>query len=828
MDDNQDNKPENNENIPQEELNQDQEQAAEQNSQIAEENNIPETNPGEMELDTKGKQGKLTAPKSVILKLLMRHPFIIVIVAVILVIIVFGIVASFEATDADKYLYVENKITKVSVTYHPYGTLDDSGDVTTTYDLEDYIKKAVYMYTKDFSNVGSAVYDVYFSLAVALRTEIIMNNGKITFREQLTSSIPSNEVMELALTDSYGLVMTDVNTGQYVTSKSSRFCWLTTDFMKNHMTSDTGTASASNASNDADNAEDNEDTETDDAEEESAIANSQVVASQLVDTDQTSIVTSQVADANLNKDKYTIYQANKMNVTREFSEYYIQDEVYTKCQCNQYSGEAEECGSDDDNSGEPAICWYHWKVNVGTEEKPDYIYYREWKHVEEETGYSLYGAYYLQQQYGYSYSEILQYFYGVNIKLQTIYKDDAKSGTTTNSSASCSSFNMTSTTLSRDNFIAKVNAYNYSSDSSSKKAAWNLFKDNAGKIYDMGISSGVNPEFVFVRAVIEGFSPGVSKNNYWGIHCLNTEADSCNSYASLDEGVQAYLNILKAKNGDYNSLMQGYAYLGSYWYNPGGSGLGGCYYKSYVEKYITDADAISRIEEACSSSHSGCTASSTSSCVATSDVDKQGYIDYQKSIMASFRQKIFGIASDNCSNNSLSSGSCVIYKQGDSQWNSFQLGTGSSTIGNAGCALSSLAIALTCTGKLTVDTSTFSPKVLNDAMVSSNCMAGSNIGNWSCPVFDTYVPGFTYHKDESITDFKSDSDDSKKEELSKYLNQENTIVIIQISNSAHSTHFMVLKSINDDNTIVTLDPGTGSINQTYILGDVKGTRIYTY
>lgn len=39
---------------------------------------------------------------------------------------------------------------------------------------------------------------------------------------------------------------------------------------------------------------------------------------------------------------------------------------------------------------------------------------------------------------------------------------------------------------------------------------------NAGSIFDISKDSDVNPLLVIIRAIIEGNSPGPSKNNYWG------------------------------------------------------------------------------------------------------------------------------------------------------------------------------------------------------------------------------------------------------------------------------------------------------------------------
>ena len=84
-----------------------------------------------------------------------------------------------------------------------------------------------------------------------------------------------------------------------------------------------------------------------------------------------------------------------------------------------------------------------------------------------------------------------------------------------------SPFNIKSTTLSRDEFIELVRNYNPESYGS----FYQIFKDNAGLIYDVATAKGINPEFVVIRAINEGFAPVSNKapnsNNYWGIGCYN-------------------------------------------------------------------------------------------------------------------------------------------------------------------------------------------------------------------------------------------------------------------------------------------------------------------
>jgi len=107
-----------------------------------------------------------------------------------------------------------------------------------------------------------------------------------------------------------------------------------------------------------------------------------------------------------------------------------------------------------------------------------------------------------------------------------------------------------------------------------------VFTDNAGKIYSLTIANDFNPEMVVVRAKQEGFSPGGSSNNYWGIGCTNTGGSgSCKNYSTVDGGILAFIhNIKNQKYKTAYQMMLKYAYIGKYWYNPGSSSKGGCYY----------------------------------------------------------------------------------------------------------------------------------------------------------------------------------------------------------------------------------------------------------
>ena len=212
----------------------------------------------------------------------------------------------------------------------------------------------------------------------------------------------------------------------------------------------------------------------------------------------------------------------------------------------------------------------------------------------------------------------------------------------------CSNFTISSTSLSKEEFKTKLNEYASSTGNSTHQ----LFAQNADNIYDIATSEGINPELVVVRAVSEGFDPGVGYN-YWGIGCTNTGGGKdCKSYGSFSEGVKGFIDVI-SKYSSLNVMMSKYAYIGKFWYNPGGSGLGGCHYASYIYP-----DGMpERVANACASSKNGtCTTSSTGSCVATTDEDQAAYANWQVKQMANHRKTVFGLEYDDsgCSSNSSS------------------------------------------------------------------------------------------------------------------------------------------------------------------------------
>lgn len=207
---------------------------------------------------------------------------------------------------------------------------------------------------------------------------------------------------------------------------------------------------------------------------------------------------------------------------------------------------------------------------------------------------------------------------------------------TSSSDGGCG-FTISSTTLSKTSFKEKLVSY-ADSVSSNHKSSFQLFADNADNIYDIAVANNINPELVVVRANAEGFSPGGSTNNYWGIGCFNDGSSVCKNYSSFTEGVNAFVENI-SKYSSLQDMMSKYAYIGKYWYNPGSSSLGGCYYLSYI---YDDSNIPATAKNACAVSAPACSKDNTSNCTKTTDADQEAYANWQVEKMTNIRNDIFG------------------------------------------------------------------------------------------------------------------------------------------------------------------------------------------
>ena len=377
-------------------------------------------------------------------------------------------------------------------------------------------------------------------------------------------------------------------------------------------------------------------------------------------------------------------------------------------------------------------------------------------------------------------------------------------------SSACDSMSISSTTLTKSEFVEKLSEYASGSSSKGSKT----FAENAESIYDIATSNNINPELVVVRAIKEGFSPGASNNNYWGIGCTNTGGKkACKSYSSFDDGVLAFVENV-SQYDSVSAMMSRYAYIGSYWYNPGGSGVGGCYYYDYIKEYLSESRS-SEVNKVCSSSKS-CTISGGSNCTSTTDEDQLAYAKWQVNGMAQLNKNIFGVVPAECKSYS---SDCTIYAQGDPKWASTKVGTGG-TMSSIGCAVTSIAIGISCSDTpVTVDD--FDAGVLVEALNKGKCFSGGNI-IWSCSAIQNIAPEVSF---VGATDTAGYSNSQKIDLVNSYP-QDQYFVLLKIVNSKTRTHYVVHAGTEGE-YFVTKNPAGGKINN-QLIKDIKKIVVYKY
>lgn len=374
----------------------------------------------------------------------------------------------------------------------------------------------------------------------------------------------------------------------------------------------------------------------------------------------------------------------------------------------------------------------------------------------------------------------------------------------------CSAISISTTSLSKSEFVSKVQEYFGDSTDSDRQT----FAQNADKIYTIATNNGVNPELVVIRAVAEGFSPGASKNNYWGMGCTNTGGyNACITYSSFDDGVLSYVeNISQYESVD--KMMSRYAYIGSYWYNPGSSAVGGCYYFPYIKEFMSSSRA-SQVERICNSGKY-CDING-GDCVSTTDEDQEAYSKYQVSVMADLRKTIFGIDPDNCEQYAPG---CTIYAQGDSRWGSIHLGNSSLTMYDSGCAVTSIAIGISCSGTA-VTVENFDAKAFIDTLNANSCFTSSGAIYWGCSGIQEIAPNV------SLAGIYYPSSSAETKELVESQDPSNTFVLMHFENSAHPRGHYVVYTNTEGNYFVTKDPAGGKVSK-LLISEVDQIVVYSY
>lgn len=309
---------------------------------------------------------------------------------------------------------------------------------------------------------------------------------------------------------------------------------------------------------------------------------------------------------------YTIFQVPDFYIPTSWVNSHVPSR-YKDCPCNQPDEKLEACYETKD--------------------------FKEWAHSDDTTGFNVYAAYYVLDEYKLSWSDLLQYFLGDH-NYWTVKKDNDEGDTENELKENCGAMDLHQTSLTKEQFVAGMKAYHYNGNSPD---GWNLFVKNAGVIYDTALKNNINPEFVVIRAILEGFSPGSGKNNYWGWTCYNTCPSCCTDFGSnFKTAVEKYCQAVAKQYTDYEDLLRSYAYLGDYWYNPGDSGIGGCYYAPYIFP-----DGIpSRVSAACNGA--SCNPGNTANCVKTTSEEQIMYGKYQDRNTQTYREAIWNLSETDC------------------------------------------------------------------------------------------------------------------------------------------------------------------------------------
>lgn len=239
--------------------------------------------------------------------------------------------------------------------------------------------------------------------------------------------------------------------------------------------------------------------------------------------------------------------------------------------------------------------------------------------------------------------------------------DDAESSENASNSmlGGCSEFPMKSTSLSEDEFaeLLKKNLSPTGNDNARIRQGKETFIANADTIYKIATDNSVNPELVVVRAIAEGFTPGMKNgiptNNYWGMGVYNGQSDGIH-YSSFDEGVLGFVQNV-SQYATVTDMMSRYGYIGDYWANAGSNSLGGCQFVSNIQPYYDNQERASEVLDICNKNscpwetvNGTAVISNTSNCERTNQEDQLAYAKFNAHNMVVIRQTIFELSAVDC------------------------------------------------------------------------------------------------------------------------------------------------------------------------------------
>ncbi len=225
----------------------------------------------------------------------------------------------------------------------------------------------------------------------------------------------------------------------------------------------------------------------------------------------------------------------------------------------------------------------------------------------------------------------------------------------------CGDFSLTSTSLSKQEFVTLMKNY---CTSTGKSGFCNNFANQADLVYDVSVQNNVNPELVVVTAGTEqNWEKCAGLYNFWGIGIPNGATCSDGpQLTSMEAGIKRYAETIAAnleggsnanritqRNNERESagcdpsghgppgtlagMQSVYSWIGDHRYNPGNWGKGGCVYLDIIY-----GSGYCASKATCPSPYSGCSeASRTTVC------EQNDYTTWQLKGKVDLRKEIFGL-----------------------------------------------------------------------------------------------------------------------------------------------------------------------------------------
>lgn len=184
--------------------------------------------PVEMEMEPPKEKVNVQADKIALKLLLGKYKIVIIVGGIILatmILVIFMTIVN-EATGNSEPYYKEGLCKTVTVNYEPYNENETSYSLQM--DMETYVKSAAVEYIKDIQEHEneSGIFQVYYALTIALRTEAVASNCKVTYRDKkLSKNTETVPYLDTVLQESKGIILGDQNNNVISNADVSDFCW---------------------------------------------------------------------------------------------------------------------------------------------------------------------------------------------------------------------------------------------------------------------------------------------------------------------------------------------------------------------------------------------------------------------------------------------------------------------------------------------------------------------------------------------------------------------------------------------------------------------------